>query len=87
MQVSRNAYYNWLKVKDKRNEVLVHLKDRIAFLFKDNREIYGCARIQKMLERERRLKILGVLYRKTDGKDGFKKCFKKKVYCYYRFKS
>ena len=54
MSVSKNAYYNWLKSKDKvrvKTSKTV-FKDRIRVLFKESREIYGSYRIQKMLERE-----------------------------------
>ena len=54
MDVSKNAYYNWLKSKDKvriKTSKTV-LKERIKVLFKESREIYGSYRIQKMLERE-----------------------------------
>ena len=54
MSVSKNAYYNWLKSKDKvrvKTSKTV-FKERIRVLFKESREIYGSYRIQKMLERE-----------------------------------
>lgn len=49
MNVSRNAYYNWLRSRDKINRKLSHLKARIIFHFRDNNEIYGSTRIQKKL--------------------------------------
>jgi putative transposase len=54
IEVSRNAYYYWLKNKD---IVLLktpkeYLKERIRIIFDQNREIYGSYRIQKKLERE-----------------------------------
>ena len=54
MYVSKNAFYNWLKSKDKvriKTSKTV-LKERVKVLFKESREIYGSYRIQKMLERE-----------------------------------
>ncbi|WP_240623478.1 IS3 family transposase [Brumimicrobium aurantiacum] len=55
MEVSRNAFYNWEKTRfhkvEKESRVL--LKERIKFIFKQSRDIYGSYRIQKMLERER----------------------------------
>ena len=54
MKISKNSYYNWLKVKDipKKQTTTTFLKDRILELFKESREIYGSCRLQKMLERE-----------------------------------
>jgi putative transposase len=54
MKISKNSYYNWLKVKDipKKHTTTTFLKDRILELFKESREIYGSCRLQKMLERE-----------------------------------
>ena len=54
MRVSKNAYYNWLKIKDVslKETSTTYLKNRILVLFKESREIYGSTRIQKMLERE-----------------------------------
>ena len=52
MYVSKNAFYNWLKSKDKvriKTSKTV-LKERVKVLFKESREIYGSYRIQKMLE-------------------------------------
>jgi transposase InsO family protein len=54
MDVSKNAYYNWFKRKDKlrvKTSKIV-LKERVKAIFKESREIYGSCRIQKMLERE-----------------------------------
>ena len=55
MNVSRNAYYNWLKTKGQivEKESRVFLKERILFHFKNSKEIYGSHRIQKKLEREK----------------------------------
>lgn len=54
MKVSKNAYYNWLKHKDlvSLESNKLQLKKRISVIFKENRQIYGSCRIQKMLERE-----------------------------------
>lgn len=54
LKVSKNAYYHWLKAKDvtKEKASKLHLKARILLIFEESREIYGSARIQKMLERE-----------------------------------
>ena len=54
LKVSKNAYYHWLKAKDvtKEKASKLHLKARILSIFEESREIYGSARIQKMLERE-----------------------------------
>ena len=54
MRTSKNAYYNWLKNKDSIaiETTKSHLKKRIQILFQESKEIYGSARIQKMLERE-----------------------------------
>ena len=54
MEVSVNAYYSWLKMKDVRHEKVstIHLKERIKALFNENRQAYGATRLQKMLERE-----------------------------------
>lgn len=54
MKISKNAYYNWLKHKDlvKGETAKAQLMSRIRELFRENREIYGSHRIQKMLERE-----------------------------------
>jgi putative transposase len=54
MYVSKNAFYNWLKSKDKvriKTSKTV-LKERVKVLFKESREIYGSYRIQKMLDIE-----------------------------------
>jgi hypothetical protein len=54
MEVSKNAYYHWLKRKDviKTKASKLLLKDRILFHFNNSRKIYGSCRIQKKLERE-----------------------------------
>jgi len=79
MQVSKSAYYHWLKTKDlkKQKDSLVYLKDRIVAIFNQSNQIYGSKRIQKSLEREglcysasyisvlmRKLKIKSVLSKK-----------------------
>jgi len=54
MRVSKNSYYTWLRIgqyKCQKSAVL-HLKLRIAAIFKDSKQIYGSLRIQKSLERE-----------------------------------
>lgn len=54
MRVSKNSYYTWLRIgqyKCQKSAVL-HLKSRIATIFKDSKQIYGSLRIQKSLERE-----------------------------------
>jgi len=54
MKVSNNAYYYWHKnrslVKTKPSKII--LKERIAVIFEENRQIYGSYRIKKILERE-----------------------------------
>lgn len=54
MQVSTNAYYNWLRTKDIKTQktALMYLKNRITSLFNKNRQVYGSLRMQKALERE-----------------------------------
>lgn len=54
MQVSTNAYYNWLRTKDNKTQKigLMYLKTRITDLFNKNRQVYGSLRMQKSLERE-----------------------------------
>ena len=54
MKVSKNAYYHWFKNKDIVNlkTPRAYLKERILFIFKQSREIYGSYRIQKKLDRE-----------------------------------
>jgi len=54
MQVSRNAYYNWLKNKDVDpcDNTVEKLRQRIVELFDINKQIYGSMRIRKLLERE-----------------------------------
>lgn len=61
MNVSKNAYYHWLKrcnIVCSQSSVSI-LKQRIKSLFEQSREIYGSCRIQKMLERE------GVIYSRS----------------------
>jgi|TARA_B110000967_G_scaffold30394_1_gene28621 hypothetical protein len=66
MYVSKNAFYNWLKSKDKvriKTSKTV-LKERVKVLFKESREIYGSYRIQKMLDIEHlnySLSYIGIL--------------------------
>jgi transposase InsO family protein len=54
MKVSKNAYYNWFKQKDRviLETPKTRLLKRIREIFEENRQIYGSDRIQKMLERE-----------------------------------
>ena len=54
MKVSRNSYYHWLKTRGSKKEKasLTYLKKRIEILFHQNKEVYGCLRIKKALERE-----------------------------------
>ena len=54
MQVSTNAYYNWLRTKDNKTQKtsLMYLKARITAIFNKNRQVYGSLRMQKALERE-----------------------------------
>ena len=54
MKVSRNSYYHWLKTKGSKQEKasLTYLKKRIEILFHQSKEVYGCLRIKKALERE-----------------------------------
>ena len=53
MRVSTNAYYTWLRNKDKSPKTsLLFLKARITAIFNKSRQVYGSLRIQKVLERE-----------------------------------
>ena len=54
MRVSKNAYYHWVKSKDKIvfETSKMRLMERIKVIFNESREIYGSYRIQKKLERE-----------------------------------
>lgn len=54
MQVSKNAYYTWLKTNNTKTEktTLMYLKTRITAIFNKNRQVYGSLRIRKSLERE-----------------------------------
>lgn len=54
MNVSKNAYYYWIKNKDidKTKSSKKILLERIKIIFEDSRQIYGSDRIQKILERE-----------------------------------
>lgn len=52
--LSRNAYYHWVYYKKDciENESLTSLKIKIKEIFHNSKQIYGSARIKKMLERE-----------------------------------
>ena len=82
MNVSKNAYYNWLKNKDKvrvKTSKIV-LKERVKALFKESREIYGSCRIQKMLERENLIysrSYIGILMKEM----GLKSILTRKIHC------
>jgi transposase InsO family protein len=54
MLVSKNAYYHWLKNESNKSmkSATSYLKEKIKFLFYENKEIYGSYRIKKQLERE-----------------------------------
>ncbi len=54
LDVSVNAYYSWLKTKDKLkvSSKTIWYKDKIKEIWEHSRETYGSARIQKQLERE-----------------------------------
>jgi len=54
MKLSTNSFYTWLKNKDieKPETPTQFLKKRIEFIFNESRQVYGAARIQKVLERE-----------------------------------
>jgi len=54
MQLSRNAYYHWLATKDKPQALTTKMKLKTAIrrIFKSSKQIYGSARITKMLQRE-----------------------------------
>ena len=54
MNVSKNAYYHWMKSKDviSLETPKMKLMERIEVIFEENRQIYGSCRIQKKLERE-----------------------------------
>ena len=53
MRVSTNAYYTWLRNKDKSPKTsLLFLKARITAILNKSRQVYGILRIQKVLERE-----------------------------------
>ncbi len=54
MNVSKNAYYKWLRsLKNKNTSTcLEFLKQRLQNIYKDSNQIYGSSRIQKILERE-----------------------------------
>ncbi len=54
LKISKNSYYNWLKNKGVVKESIskLHLMSRISEIFKENKEVYGSYRIQKILERE-----------------------------------
>ena len=54
MKVSKNAYYHWVKSKDKIvfETSKMRLMKRIRVVFDENMQIYGSCRIHKKLERE-----------------------------------
>jgi putative transposase len=55
LKVTKSSFYHWSKKRDlisPSSEKTLLLTDRILFLFKDNKEIYGSYRIHKLLERE-----------------------------------
>jgi putative transposase len=54
MKVSKNAYYNWLRNKDKPKVASrkLHLKKQIRITFEKSKKIYGSHRIQKSLEHQ-----------------------------------
>ncbi len=55
MNVSVNSYYSWLRTIDKpKNQSQTSFyKERIKQVWEKNRKVYGSARIQKQLEREK----------------------------------
>ena len=80
MKVSVNSYYTWLKHEDieKPETATEFLKRRITFVFNENRQVYGAARIQKILERE------GLVYNRSHiaqlmKKMGLRSILKKKL--------
>jgi len=54
MQVSKNAYYTWLRNVDKKKQKdsVIHLKNRITDIYNQSNQVYGSLRIKKVLERE-----------------------------------
>lgn len=54
MEVSKNAYYSWLKKQNNKttNIPLMYLKSRIKTIFDKSKQVYGSLRIKKSLERE-----------------------------------
>ena len=54
MEVSKNAYYHWLKslIKPKVASSKEYLEQRIKALFEENKQIYGSYRIRELLVRE-----------------------------------
>ncbi len=54
MQVSKSAFYNWLKTRhvNKEKSSLTYLKHKILEIFNDSNQVYDSKRIQKSLERE-----------------------------------
>jgi len=52
MKVSTNAYYNWTNKDFTQNKKTDLLKNRIQEIFDDSKQVYGSAKIQKVLERE-----------------------------------
>jgi transposase InsO family protein len=80
MKVSKNAYYHWFKNKDIVNlkTPRAYLKERILFIFKQSREIYGSYRIQKKLDREGLIycrSYIGLLMKEMDLRSVLKRKF------------
>jgi len=81
MKLSTNAYYTWLKNKDRLNSIkaITYLKQRIKIIFRESNEVYGAARIQKMLEREGLIysrSYIGQLMKMMDLKSILKRKFR-----------
>jgi transposase InsO family protein len=80
MKVSKNSYYYWLNTKEtiKVNPAKLLLMSRIKAIFKENYEIYGSHRIQKVLEREGLIycrSYIGFLMREMDLRSILKRKF------------
>lgn len=80
MQVSKNAYYHWMRGKDQTKPAppKVRLKARIKEIFEQNHHIYGSYRIQKQLAKEGRYysrSYVGVLMREMGLRSVLKKKF------------
>jgi transposase InsO family protein len=55
LRVTKSSFYHWSKKRDlisPTSEKTLLLTNRILFLFKDNKQIYGSYRIHELLERE-----------------------------------